>query len=78
MGAIVAGKKDVIETILQFARSYRYTTALPPAIARALLKTLRIVNDEVWRREKLLELTEFFINKALSKGLTLSSTENPH
>ncbi len=75
MGAIVAGRKDVIETILQFARSYRYTTALPPAIARALLKTLSIIDDEVWRREKLLELTKFFINKALSKGLTLSSID---
>lgn len=75
MGAIVAGKKEVIETMLQFARTYRYTTALPPAIARALLMTLKIVNKQIWRREKLIELIEFFINKALARGLNLSSLD---
>ncbi len=75
MGAIVAGKSEIIETILQFARTYRYTTALPPAIAHTLLETLRIVNDESWRRESLLELEEFFITEALSRKLCLSSLE---
>lgn len=75
MGAMVAGKKEVIETVLQFARTYRYTTALPPAIACALLITLRIVSEQIWRREKLIELTEFFISKALARGLNLSSLD---
>src|SRR5204862_2191894 len=37
MGGIVAGRNEVIESVLQFARSYRYSTALPPALCKALL-----------------------------------------
>src|SRR5690606_17656030 len=36
-GAFVAGEADLIDCLIQFARSYIYTTALPPAIACAAL-----------------------------------------
>lgn len=75
MGAIVAGRTDVIEAVLQFARSYRYSTALPPAISTALLTTLDVVIDETWRRKKLMEVIQFFIENAIQRGLVLSSKE---
>lgn len=75
VGGVVAGKREIIEGVLQFARTCRYTTALPPAIASALLETLKVVNDESWRRERLLKLIEFFIGFALSSGLVLSSED---
>ena len=52
-GAFVAAENDVIETLIQTAKSYVYTTACPPLLAHILLKSLeRIANDE-WRRERL-------------------------
>lgn len=75
MGAIVAGKKTVTESILQFARSYRYSTAIPPAICVGLLTALNVIQSEVWRREKLAELIDFFIMYALSRGLRISSSD---
>ncbi len=75
MGAIVSGKKTVIEGVLQFAKTYRYSTAIPPAICVALLAALNIVRSEVWRRERLAEVIDFFIKNALSRGLKLSSTD---
>lgn len=75
MGAIVAGKSEVIDGILQFARSYRYSTALPPAISVALLTTLDIVKTDRWRRNKLAEVIQFFTENALARGFKLSSSE---
>jgi 8-amino-7-oxononanoate synthase len=59
-GAFVAGSDALIETLTQFARSYIYTTALPPAVAAATLKSLEKVRDEAWRREHLQALIKRF------------------
>jgi 8-amino-7-oxononanoate synthase len=45
-GAFVAGSDALIETLIQSARSYIYTTALPPAVAEGNYQSLlRIQND---------------------------------
>ena len=44
-GAFVAGERDLIEYILQRARSYVFTTALPPAVAAAARVALRIARE---------------------------------
>ncbi len=75
-GAIVAGNKDLIDTFLQFSRSYCYTTALPPAVAFATLQSLKIVRDETWRRERLQELGHFFIREALRRDLISTARES--
>ncbi|MGB1869163.1 MAG: 8-amino-7-oxononanoate synthase, partial [Porticoccaceae bacterium] len=49
-GAFIAGSEALIETLIQFARTYIYTTALPPAIAAASSASLAIVRREHWRR----------------------------
>ncbi len=55
-GAFVAGDAAVIETLIQRARSYIYTTATPPLLAQALLASLPLIAEEGWRRERLREL----------------------
>ena len=45
-GAFVAGSEILIETLIQYARSYIYTTALPPAVAAATLTSLKILREE--------------------------------
>ena len=54
-GAFVAGSEALIESLIQFSRSYIYTTAMPPAIAAATLASLKILREETWRREKLIQ-----------------------
>ncbi len=73
MGAIVAGKMEVIEALRQFARTYIYTTALPPAIPHATIEVLKIVEHENWRRERLNELITYFLESADNLGLSLTS-----
>lgn len=55
-GAFVAGSKVLVESLLQQARTYVYTTATPPLLAHALLTSLQIIGQEDWRRERLREL----------------------
>ena len=49
-GAFVAGSELLIEGLIQQARNYIYTTALPPAVAAASLESLRLLREESWRR----------------------------
>jgi len=64
-GAFVAGSDELIETLIQNARTYIYTTAAPPMLSRALLTSLELIEQEDWRRQRLREL----VNQ-LREGLT--------
>ncbi len=57
-GAFVAGQEEIIEILVQYARSYIYTTAMPPLLAQAALKSLVLIEQEEWRRKNLVQLTE--------------------
>ncbi len=59
-GAFVAGQPDLIETLVQRARPYIYTTATPPLLAHTLLVSLEIIAAETWRRERLARLITQF------------------
>lgn len=49
-GAFVAAHEHLIEWMVQRSRSYIYTTAAAPALAHALLTSLRIIRSEEGRR----------------------------
>lgn len=76
-GAFVAGSEELIETLIQQARSYIYTTALPPAVAEATRAALRLVQQEQWRRERLQDLIARFRRGASELGLPLMASETP-
>jgi 8-amino-7-oxononanoate synthase len=59
-GAFVAAHPAVIETLIQAARSYIFTTAGPPLLACALRASLAIIRGEPERRERLLERIDRF------------------
>lgn len=72
-GCIVAGRNKIIESVLQFSKTYRYTTALPAAICAALKKSLQVIIDEQWRRVQLKNNIRLFLDYCKSKELILSS-----
>jgi 8-amino-7-oxononanoate synthase len=74
-GAFVAGSEALIETLIQQSRSYIYTTALPPAVAEATRASLRLVQAEGWRRERLQQLISRFREGAAQLGLALMASE---
>lgn len=76
-GAFIAGSEMLIETLIQFARPYIYTTAMPPAIAAATRVSLHLLQTESWRREHLQKLIAYFRNGAKKIGLHLTNSTTP-
>ena len=76
-GAFIAGSEELIETLIQNARTFIYTTALPAAVAVATTESLRIVRTEHWRREKLQALIAQFREGAQALGLDLLPSTTP-
>ncbi|MAK67751.1 MULTISPECIES: 8-amino-7-oxononanoate synthase [unclassified Methylophaga] len=74
-GAFVAADEVVIETLVQQARSFIYTTAQPPAIAAATLASLKLIKQESWRRDKLQQLIQQFRDGAAQLGLPLMPSQ---
>ena len=76
-GAFVAGDEALIETLINKARPYIYTTAMPPAVAEATRASLRLVQSDGWRREKLHSLIARFREGAGQLGLKLMDSITP-
>jgi len=75
-GAFVAGSEELIDYLIQFARSYIYTTALPPALAEAMQgNLLRLQNDGL--RATLSSRTQQFRAGADELGLPLMTSDSP-
>jgi len=74
-GAFIAGDDDLIEYLIQTARTYTYTTAMPPAIASATRASLQLVQQETWRREKLQSLIQQFKQGASDRGIKLMPSD---
>ncbi|MDP1996684.1 MAG: 8-amino-7-oxononanoate synthase [Gallionella sp.] len=55
-GAFVAAEQVVIDTLINHARSYVYTTATPPALACAVLESLKLIEQGDALREHLRKL----------------------
>lgn len=79
-GAFVAGSSVLIESLVQFARPYIYTTAMPQLNALAIREALKLVRStEVGgaAREKLQQHIKQFKAGAKAIGLTLWDSPTP-
>lgn len=76
-GAFVAGSDELVETLIQQARTYIYTTATPPAIAWATRTALRLVREGDALRARLRELIQHFRSGAVELGLPLMESATP-
>jgi 8-amino-7-oxononanoate synthase len=76
-GAFVAGDAALIEHLIQFSRSYVYTTAQPPGIAAATLEALTIVQREPEHRQRLTRHIDYFRQQAAALGLPLGHSHTP-
>ena len=76
-GAFVAGIDDVVETVMQRARTYIYTTASPTLLAAAVEASLDLVRNESWRREHLAHLVHTLKGALGGAHARLTPSETP-
>ncbi len=76
-GAFVAGEAALIEYLIQKARSYIYTTALPQPVAAASRRALELAQTEDWRRTRLGSLIERFRRQAQECQVPLGLSRTP-
>jgi len=76
-GAFVAGEPDLIDTLVQSARTYLYTTATPPALAEAARAAVDVACREPWRRERLRDTVRRFRAGARQLGLPVTPWDTP-
>ena len=76
-GAFVAGSHELIETLVQFSRTYIYTTSIPPAVAAASRISLQLVRRDHWRRDHLKSLINYFRRSCQTLGIELMPSETP-
>jgi len=70
-GAFVAGSEDLIEYLIQTARSYIYTTAMPAAVAAASLASINILRESDSKQQSLLHNITFFKQLARQSEIAL-------
>lgn len=76
-GAFIAGSDDLIETIVQQARTYIYTTAMPPAIAEATRCSLQIVQNEPRHLNNLNNNIAYFKHCCKQTALPVEASQTP-
>ena len=76
-GAFVAGSAALIDGLVQGARTFIYTTAMPPALAAAARAAIDIARFEGWRRDRLARLIAHFRSGASAAGLELMASRTP-
>jgi 8-amino-7-oxononanoate synthase len=74
LGGIVTSSDEVIQTLVNRARPFIYSTAVPPAQAATLEAALDVVRDEPWRRQRVLQLAQHVRNEVQALGLTTTAT----
>ena len=76
-GAFVAGPEVLIDYLVQKARPYIYTTAMPPALAAATCASLDLIVEEPERRAHLTSLVRRFRSGAEALGYQLMPSATP-
>jgi 8-amino-7-oxononanoate synthase len=76
-GAFVAAHETIVEWLVQRARTYVYTTALPPALAAAAGAALGIIEAEPERRARLVELADRLRARCAGLPWTLGASRTP-
>lgn len=76
-GGFLVGTRDLVEYVINTARSFIFTTALPPAVAAASLAALTVIGREPERRARLWSNRQRFFDGLKALGCTLPRTASP-
>jgi len=76
-GGVVCASAIFVEALVNFARAYIYSTAVPPPLAAAAEAALEVLHDEPERRNRLRSLATLVRNRLSAAGLQLPPGDSP-
>ena len=74
-GAFVSGSQSFIDYLTNFSKPYIYSTSIPPAMAHCISASIKKVQTEQWRRDKLNSLIQTFKEQAKVLGIEVGNSE---
>jgi len=76
-GAFVAGPAWAIEYLAQRARTFIFSTAMPPAVAAALDASLDVIEAEPERRSRVRSLARYLRDRLRDSGIAVAPGDSP-
>jgi glycine C-acetyltransferase len=76
-GAYAAGKRDVIDYLVNRSRTYIFSTSLPPAVCAASMAAIQIVEQEPERKNQLWSNRAQFAAGLAALGIDTGNSETP-
>ena len=76
-GACVAGPKEVVDAMVNGARSFIFTTSLPPLVLAAVETALDVIAEEPERRVRVRELADRLRLRLRESGLEVPDSDGP-
>lgn len=76
-GGYTSGRKEIIEMLRQRSRPYLFSNTVPPAICKASLKALELLEQSTHLRDRLFENTRYFCDGMKAAGFDVSEGEHP-
>jgi glycine C-acetyltransferase/8-amino-7-oxononanoate synthase len=76
-GAYISGSKEVKDYLINKARSFIYTTALPPSVIAASIAAIKLLNEDRGIVERLNENTRLFRERLRGLGFNTLNSETP-
>lgn len=73
-GAYLAASRKTIDYLVNTSRSFIYSTALPPSVIAGNLKSIELVKQEPFRRQRLLESAAYFLSALKDKGFQIKGS----
>ena len=77
IGGFVTGSREVCDLLINRARPFIYTTALPAAACEAAREALRIVREEPARRRRVLDLAAYLRRRLREEGFDTGASATP-
>lgn len=77
LGGFIVGNKEVIEYIRHHSPAHIFSASMPPANVATVLKALEILKEEIWRLDRLQEISNYMRKELRELGFNVWNSQTP-